>query len=148
MGKRLGDPDDPLLVSVRSVAKYSMPGMMDTVLNLGLNDASVLGLAQQSGGNRRFALYSYRRFIHMFAKIVMGVPGEEFENILEAYKTRKGERAQDTDLDANDLDSLLREFRITYKEHVGAEFPQDLRAQLSLALEAMFKSWNGKRARD
>ncbi len=148
MGKRLGDPDDPLLVSVRSGAKYSMPGMMDTVLNLGLNDASVLGLAQQSGGDRRFALDSYRRFIHMFAKIVMGVPGEEFENILEAYKTRKGERAQDTDLDANDLDSLLREFRITYKEHVGAEFPQDPRAQLSLAIEAVFKSWNGKRARD
>ncbi|MFN2543088.1 MAG: pyruvate, phosphate dikinase [Actinomycetota bacterium] len=148
MGKRLGDPDDPLLVSVRSGAKFSMPGMMDTVLNLGLNDDSVQGLAKQSDGDWRFAWDSYRRFVQMFGKIVMDIPGEEFEEKLDEFKSRKGEGASDTDLDADDLRSLLGEFRDIYKRHVGSEFPQDPREQLHLAIEAVFKSWNGKRARD
>src|SRR5437867_4368572 len=148
MGKRLGAPDDPLLVSVRSGAKFSMPGMMDTALNLGLNDESVHCLARQSGGDLRFALDSYRRFVQMFGKIVMEVPGEEFESKLEEHKKRRGEGAQDTDLDANDLAGVLRDFRVIYKEHVGAEFPQEPREQLRLAVEAVFRSWNGKRARD
>jgi pyruvate, orthophosphate dikinase len=148
MGKRLGDPEDPLLVSVRSGAKFSMPGMMDTVLNLGLNDESVHGLAKQSGGDMRFALDSYRRFIQMFGKIVMEVPSEKFEHKLDDHKKRKGEDAQDTDLDANDLEAVLKDFREIYREQVGEEFPQDPREQLRLAIEAVFESWNGKRARD
>ncbi|HXF71448.1 MAG TPA: pyruvate, phosphate dikinase [Actinomycetota bacterium] len=148
MGKRLGDPDDPLLVSVRSGAKFSMPGMMDTVLNLGLNDASVQGLAKQSEGDWRFAYDAYRRFIQMFGKIVMGVPGERFDEALEEAKRRKGEGAQDTDLDADDLRELVERFRAIYREHVGEDFPQDPRVQLRLAIEAVFKSWNTKRARD
>ena len=106
MGKRLGDPGDPLLVSVRSGAKFSMPGMMDTVLNLGLNEESMKGLAEQSGGDMRFARDAYRRFIQMFGKIVMDVPGEAFENALDNAKERKGEGATDTDLDADDLEQL------------------------------------------
>src|SRR5437588_5460322 len=102
MGKRLGDPDDPLLVSVRSGAKFSMPGMMDTVLNLGLNDDSVQGLAKQSDNDLRFAYDSYRRFVQMFGKIVMGIPGEVFEDKLDEHKAKKGEGATDTDLDADD----------------------------------------------
>jgi len=148
MSKRLGDPDDPLLVSVRSGAKFSMPGMMDTVLNLGLNDDSVQGLAKQSDGDWRFAYDSYRRFVQMFGKIVMGIPGEAFEHKLDEYKARRGEGATDTDLDADDLKSLLNDFRAIYKEHVGSDFPQDPREQQKLAIEAVFKSWNGKRAID
>ncbi len=148
MGRRLGDPEDPLLVSVRSGAKFSMPGMMDTVLNLGLNDASVEGLARQSGGDLRFARDAYRRFIQMFGKIVMGVPGEAFEEALERAKEAKFPGAQDTDLDAEDLARLIEEFRRIYREHVGSDFPFDPREQLRLAIEAVFKSWNGKRARD
>src|SRR5207248_5776044 len=148
MGKRLGDADDPLLVSVRSGAKFSMPGMMDTVLNLGLNDDSVQGLAKQSDNDWRFAYDSYRRFVQMFGKIVMGIPGDAFEHTLDEYKERKGEGAQDTDLVADDLKSLLGDFRAIYKEHVGSDFPQDPREQLRLAIEAVFKSWNGKRAID
>ncbi len=148
MGRRLGDPEDPLLVSVRSGAKFSMPGMMDTVLNLGLNDASVEGLARQSGGDVRFARDAYRRFIQMFGKIVMGVPGEAFEEALERAKEATFPGAQDTDLDAEDLARLIEEFRRIYREHVGADFPADPREQLRLAIEAVFKSWNGKRARD
>ncbi len=147
MGRRLGDPEDPLLVSVRSGAKFSMPGMMDTVLNLGLNDASVEGLARRSG-DLRFARDAYRRFIQMFGKIVMGVPGEAFEEALERAKEAKFPGAQDTDLDAEDLARLIEEFRRIYREHVGAEFPADPREQLRLAIEAVFRSWNGKRARD
>ena len=148
MAKRLGDADDPLLVSVRSGAKFSMPGMMDTVLNLGLNDESVHGLAKQSGGDMRFALDSYRRFVQMFGKIVMEVPAEKFEHKLDEYKQRKGAGAQDTDLDASDLEALLNDFRAIYRENVGEDFPQEPRDQLRLAIEAVFKSWNGKRARD
>ena len=148
MAKSLGDPEDPLLVSVRSGAKFSMPGMMDTVLNLGLNDDSVQGLAKQTGDDWRFANDAYRRFVQMFGKIVMGVPAELFEHALDRAKEAKFAGAQDTDLDAEDLRSLLEEFRAIYKEHVGSDFPQDPREQLRLAVEAVFRSWNGKRARD
>jgi pyruvate,orthophosphate dikinase len=148
MGKTLGDARDPLLVSVRSGAKFSMPGMMDTVLNLGLNDESVRGLAEQTGGDTRFALDVYRRFVQMFGKIVMGVPAEAFEHALEEAKEAKGEGAQDTDLDAEDLAALIERFRAIYREHTGEEFPQDPKEQLRLSIDAVFKSWNGKRARD
>ena len=148
MGRELGDPDDPLLVSVRSGAKFSMPGMMDTVLNLGLNDRSVEGLAKQSEGDVRFARDAYRRFIQMFGKIVMDVPGEAFEEALDRAKERKGPGTQDTDLDADELTALIDEFRRIYREHTGGDFPQDPKEQLRLAIAAVFSSWNGKRARD
>jgi pyruvate,orthophosphate dikinase len=147
MGKRLGDPEDPLLVSVRSGAKFSMPGMMDTVLNLGLNDKSIGGLAAQTG-DRRFALDAYRRFVQMFGKIVMDVPGEVFEDALDEAKAAKFEGAQDTDLDERDLEALIERFRAIYEEHTGEPFPQDPDEQLRLAIAAVFRSWNGKRARD
>ena len=148
MGKQLGDPDDPLLVSVRSGAKFSMPGMMDTVLNLGLNDVSVKGLAKQTGGDMRFANDAYRRFIQMFGKIVMDVPADAFEHALDEAKERKGPGAQDTDLDADDLAELIERFRAIYREHTGEDFPQDPKDQLRLAIDAVFESWNGKRAID
>src|SRR5918995_1196558 len=148
MGKTLGDPDDPLLVSVRSGAKFSMPGMMDTVLNLGLNDRSVEGLAKQSGGDVRFARDAYRRLVPKFGQIVMDVPGEAFEHALEEAKAAKGPKAQDTDLDAEDLSALIERFREIYREHTGGDFPQDPKEQLRLAIDAVFRSWNGKRAID
>src|ERR671922_2900206 len=148
MGRELGDPDDPLLVSVRSGARFSMPGMMDTVLNLGLNDRSVEGLAKQSEGDVRFARDAYRRFIQMFGKIVMDGPGEAFEDALDRAKDRKGPNAQDTDLDAEDLSALIEEFRGIYRDHTGDDFPQDPKEQLRLAIAAVFNSWNGKRAKD
>ncbi|HSL11578.1 MAG TPA: pyruvate, phosphate dikinase [Actinomycetota bacterium] len=148
MGKKLGDPSDPLLVSVRSGAKFSMPGMMDTVLNLGLNEDSMRGLAEQTGGDLRFARDAFRRFIQMFGKIVMDVPADAFEHALEAAKERKGSNAQDTDLDADDLEQLIGGFLGIYQEHTGQDFPQDPQDQLRLSIEAVFKSWNGKRARD
>ncbi|MGZ4152115.1 MAG: PEP/pyruvate-binding domain-containing protein, partial [Actinomycetota bacterium] len=148
MDKDLGDPDDPLLVSVRSGAKFSMPGMMDTVLNLGLNDASVKGLAKQTGGDLRFANDAYRRFIQMFGKIVMNVPADAFEHALDEAKQRKGPGAQDTDLDADDLAELIGRFRAIYREHTGEDFPQDPKEQLRLSIDAVFESWNGKRAID
>jgi pyruvate,orthophosphate dikinase len=148
MGKKLGDPSDPLLVSVRSGAKFSMPGMMDTVLNLGLNEESMRGLAQQTGGDLRFARDAYRRFIQMFGKIVMDVPAGAFEHALDEAKERKGSNAQDTDLGADDLEQLIGEFLGIYHEHTGQDFPHDPSDQLRLSIEAVFKSWNGKRARD
>ncbi len=148
MGKRLGDADDPLLVSVRSGAKFSMPGMMDTVLNLGLNEDSLQGLAKQSDGDWRFAYDAYRRFIQMFGKIVMGVPGDAFEEALDAAKDRMGPDAKDTDLQAEDLKQLIGEFLAIYHQHTGQDFPTEPRAQMELAIEAVFGSWNGKRARD
>jgi pyruvate,orthophosphate dikinase len=148
MGKGLGDANDPLLVSVRSGAKFSMPGMMDTVLNLGLNEESVKGLAEQTGGDLRFARDAYRRFIQMFGKIVMDVPADVFEDVLDGAKHAKGETAQDTDLDAEDLAVLIARFLAIYQEHTGQAFPTDPKDQLRLAIEAVFKSWNGKRARD
>ncbi len=148
MGKALGDPVDPLLVSIRSGAKFSMPGMMDTVLNLGLNPDSLKGLAHQMGGDIRFANDSYRRFIQMFGKIVMDVPAAAFEEALDAAKARKGPNAQDTDLDADDLQALIDGFLAIYEKHTGGSFPTDPRDQMRLATEAVFKSWNGKRAID
>ena len=148
MDKRLGDPDDPLLVSVRSGAKFSMPGMMDTVLNLGLNDRSVVGLAKQTEGDVRFARDAYRRFIQMFGKIVMDVPADAFERALEEAKEAKFAGAQDTDLDADDLATLIERFKGIYREHTNEAFPQDPKDQLRLSIDAVFRSWNGKRARD
>ncbi len=148
MDKRLGDPDDPLLVSVRSGAKFSMPGMMDTVLNLGLNDRSVVGLAKQTEGDVRFARDAYRRFIQMFGKIVMDVPADAFERALDEAKEAKFAGAQDTDLDADDLATLIERFKTIYREHTNEEFPQDPKDQLRLSIDAVFRSWNGKRARD
>ncbi len=148
MGKTLGDADDPLLVSVRSGAKFSMPGMMDTVLNLGLTDASVEGLAKQTEGDTRFARDAYRRFIQMFSKIVMDVPADAFEGALDEAKERKGSNAQDTDLDDDDLAALIDRFKAIYREHTGEDFPQDPKDQLRLAIDAVFRSWNGRRARD
>ena len=148
MGKTLGDPNDPLLVSVRSGAKFSMPGMMDTVLNLGLNDESVKGLAEQSSGDVRFAMDAYRRFIQMFGKIVMDVPTEAFEHTLDEAKRAKFDGAQDTDLGPDDLSALIDRFRSIFREHTGDEFPQEPKEQLRLSIAAVFRSWNGKRARD
>lgn len=144
MGKRLGDADDPLLVSVRSGAKFSMPGMMDTVLNIGLNDASVDGLAKQSG-NERFAWDSYRRLVQMFGKTVLGVDGELFEHVLDEAKKAKGS-TDDLDLDEADLKAIVAEFQQIVATETGAAFPQDPRVQLDLATRAVFDSWNGARA--
>jgi pyruvate,orthophosphate dikinase len=145
MGRRLGDPADPLLVSVRSGAKFSMPGMMETVLNVGLNDESVAGLSRQAGGNDRFAWDSYRRLIQMFGKTVCEVPGEEFENALHQAKERKGVK-DDVQLDADDLKALVTAYKNVFRKHTGDDFPQEPRAQLDLAIEAVFKSWNADRA--
>ncbi|MBL6629152.1 MAG: pyruvate, phosphate dikinase [Actinomycetota bacterium] len=144
MGRRLGDADDPLLVSVRSGAKFSMPGMMDTVLNLGLNDQSVKGLAAVTG-DERFAYDSYRRFIAMYGRIVMGVEGEVFEAPLEAAKEAAG-TSNDADLDAATLKKLATKYLSAAKRHAGVAFPQDPREQLNGAIEAVFRSWNGARA--
>ncbi len=146
MGRRLGDIENPLLVSVRSGAKYSMPGMMDTVLNLGLNDRSVLGLARQAGSDR-FAFDSYRRFIQMFGKIVMDVPGEAFEDELDRAKAKKGPDAKDTDLTAVDLMDLVERFKTIVRDHAGRLFPTDPREQMRMAIEAVFRSWNNERAK-
>ncbi len=136
-------------MSVRSGAKFSMPGMMDTVLNLGLNEESVKGLAEQSGGDMRFARDAYRRFIQMFGKIVMDVPGDAFEHALDDAKERKGEGATDTDLDADDLAALDRASSSASTASTRARSSRpDPREQMRLAIEAVFKSWNGKRAID
>ena len=145
-GKRLGDAEDPLLVSVRSGAKFSMPGMMDTVLNLGLNDASVEALAARTG-NPRFAYDSYRRFIQMFGDVVSEVGKEHFENALSAVKAARGV-AQDVELSADDLRELVGTFKDIYREHRGEDFPQEPRAQLHAAVRAVFESWDNRRARD
>ncbi|MEV0290932.1 pyruvate, phosphate dikinase [Kribbella sp. NPDC050820] len=144
MGKKLGQADDPLLVSVRSGAAASMPGMMETVLNVGLNDDSVNGLAHQSG-NPRFAWDAYRRLIQMFGKTVLDVDGEVFDEALEAAKETKGTR-NDLDLDADDLKALVETFKRAVHEHTGRDFPQDPRTQMDLAIEAVFRSWNADRA--
>ena len=144
MGKKLGQADDPLLVSVRSGAAVSMPGMMETVLNVGLNDDSVNGLAHQSG-NPRFAWDAYRRLIQMFGKTVLGMEGDVFEDAIEAAKQAKNTK-NDLDLDADDLQKLVENFKAAVKEHTGRDFPQDPREQLDLAMEAVFGSWNSERA--
>ncbi|HEU0239364.1 MAG TPA: pyruvate, phosphate dikinase [Micromonosporaceae bacterium] len=145
MGRRLGDPDDPLLVSVRSGAAFSMPGMMETVLNVGLTDASVAGLAAQSGGDERFAWDSYRRLIQMFGKTVCDVPGEAFEHALDEAKTAKGVR-NDVELEADDLRRLVDEYKRVFTDVAKRDFPQDPREQLDLATRAVFESWNADRA--
>jgi len=145
MGRRLGDPSDPLLVSVRSGAAFSMPGMMETVLNVGLNDESVVGLAAQAGGNERFAWDSYRRLIQMFGKTVCEVPGEEFSNALDEAKTAKG-ATDDLHLDAADLRALVDRYKRIFFKHTGYDFPQDPAEQMRLAMEAVFRSWNAERA--
>jgi pyruvate,orthophosphate dikinase len=145
MGKTLGDERVPLLVSVRSGAKFSMPGMLDTVLNLGLNDRSVQGLAERSN-DQRFAWDSYRRFVQMFGKIVLDIEADRFEDKLEQAKAAKGEDAKDTDLDAGELRTLTEEFKAIVREEAGQDFPQDPRKQLEKAIEAVFSSWNGARA--
>src|SRR4051794_32460279 len=145
MGKQLGDPTDPLLVSVRSGAPFSMPGMMDTVLNLGLNDVSVGGLAQQTS-NPRFAYDSYRRFVQMFGKIVLDIDGERFEHALTELREQRGV-ATDPELSAEDLQHLVERFKAIVLSETGIEFPQDPTEQLRRAIEAVFRSWNGERAR-
>ncbi|MFS4095679.1 pyruvate, phosphate dikinase [Streptomyces sp. AF1A] len=145
MGKKLGQPDNPLLVSVRSGAKFSMPGMMDTVLNIGLSDKSVQGLAKQAGDDR-FAWDSYRRLIQMFGKTVLGVDGDLFEEALEKAKEAK-KVTVDTDLEAADLKKLVATFKKIVKKEAGREFPQDPREQMDLAIKAVFDSWNGDRAK-
>ncbi len=145
VGRRLGDTVDPLLVSVRSGAKYSMPGMMETVLNVGLNDHSVVGLVEASK-DERFAWDSYRRLIQMFGKTVLGVEGEAFSSALDAAKERKGVQT-DVELDAEDLKQLVDQFKKIVHDHTGREFPQDPRHQLDLATRAVFDSWNTDRAR-
>ena len=144
MGKMLGQVDDPLLVSVRSGAKFSMPGMMDTILNIGLNDESVLGLAKQSG-NDRFAFDSYRRLIQMFGKTVLGIDGALFEDALHDAKEAKSTN-NDLDLDADDLRALVRTFQDIVRAQVGRPFPQEPREQMDLAVRAVFDSWNSDRA--
>ncbi len=143
-GKKFGDPADPLLVSVRSGAALSMPGMMNTILNLGLTDASVEGLANKTG-NARFAYDSYRRVIDMFGSTAMGCEHEEFEHEIHKLKAEKGVKL-DTDLGVDDLKELVKRYKAVYKKHVGQDFPQDPRTQLMLAINAVFNSWNGKKA--
>nr|WP_239078242.1 pyruvate, phosphate dikinase [Streptomyces sp. SID9124] len=145
MGKKLGQADDPLLVSVRSGAKFSMPGMMDTVLNIGLSDASVVGLADQAG-DERFAWDSYRRLIQMFGKTVLGVDGDLFEEALDEAKAAKGVTV-DVDLDAGDLKKLVKQFKKIVTRDAGRDFPQDAREQMDLAIKAVFDSWNTDRAK-
>jgi len=158
MGKRLGDPADPLLVSVRSGSPFSMPGMMDTVLNLGLTDLSVQGLIAQTGDSR-FVYDSYRRFVQMFSKVVLDVEGDLFENAISSMKMDRGAKS-DAELSAEDLAELVEVFKKIVSEHVSAVeypqlavdgtvlFPQDVNTQLLLAIEAVFKSWNNRRAID
>ena len=142
--KQLGSEENPLLVSVRSGAVISMPGMMDTILNLGLNDKTVIALAKATN-NERFAYDSYRRFIQMFSDVAMEVPKYKFENVLDNYKEENNFKF-DTDLTCEHLKSIVEEYKAIYKKEVGEDFPQDPKKQLMLAVEAVFKSWNNPRA--
>ncbi len=146
MGRQLGHERDPLLVSVRSGAPFSMPGMMDTVLNVGLNDDSVEGLVKQTGSDR-FSWDSYRRLVQMFGKTVMGIDGDLFEEALEVAKVKKGV-ANDVDLGTKDLKKLVKRFKSIIKKETKREFPQDPTEQLHQAVEAVFGSWDNKRAQD
>jgi pyruvate,orthophosphate dikinase len=145
LGRRLGDRHDPLLVSVRSGAKHSMPGMMETVLNVGLNDASVKGLAESSG-DERFALDSYRRLLQMFGKTVLDIPAEVFADIVDKAKSGRGVTS-DVEMDVDDLREVVQLFKDAIEEHSGSAFPQHPREQLDLAIRAVFNSWNTDRAR-
>ncbi len=143
-GKKFGDPSNPLLVSVRSGARASMPGMMDTILNLGLNDEVVVGLAQLTG-NERFAYDSYRRFIQMFSDVVMELPKSKFEVVIDELKEQKGIK-DDSELTADDMKELVVRFKAFYKENMGADFPTDPRAQMIESVKAVFRSWDNPRA--
>ena len=143
-GKKFGDPNNPLLVSVRSGARASMPGMMDTILNLGLNDQVAESLARQTN-NPRFAYDSYRRFIQMYSDVVMEVHKDCFENLIDEMKAKKGVE-HDTELDADDLKQLVSQFKSEYKARLGADFPSDAKEQLMGAIKAVFRSWNNERA--
>jgi len=144
VGKQLGDPNDPLLVSVRSGARESMPGMMDTVLNLGLSDRAVLGLAERTG-NERFAWDSYRRLVQMLGNVARGIPAGHFEDAIAQAKSKRGVN-EDTELDAGALRELTQTFKQIYRVETGEKFPQEPREQLSVAIRAVFDSWNGERA--
>jgi len=144
MGKKLGDANDPLLVSVRSGAAASLPGMMDTVLNLGLNDESVVGLATKTG-NERFAWDSYRRFIQMFGDVVMEVPHHDFEIALQSVKDKKGIKL-DTELTTEDLKEVVQLYKAVVQKDTGKLFPNNPREQLALSIDAVFNSWNNERA--
>src|SRR3954466_12495893 len=143
-GKKLGDADDPLLVSVRSGARESMPGMMDTVLNLGLNDQSVEGVAKKTD-NERFAWDSYRRFVQMFGNVCRGVPGEKIEDAIKAQKRKAGVEL-DTELSVDALKALVDAFKQLYREQTDEEFPQEPREQLEQAIPPVFHPWMGERA--
>ncbi|NTV43140.1 MAG: pyruvate, phosphate dikinase, partial [Syntrophobacteraceae bacterium] len=145
-GKRFGDPGNPLLVSCRSGAKFSMPGMMDTVLNIGLNEATVNGLIQATG-DPRFVYDSYRRLIQMFGSVVMGVPDEPFEEVITEYRRNRGVKS-DAELTAEDWKAIGERFKDIFRRYNRIDFPTDPHEQLRLATEAVFKSWNGKRAID
>jgi len=145
-GKKFGDPANPLLVSCRSGAKMSMPGMMDTVLNIGLNDETAQGMVELTE-NERFVYDSYRRLVQMFGAVVLGIPDEAFEEVLDSFKEAKGVES-DTDLDADDLKALTDQFKAVVKKEKGFDFPQDPEKQLELATKAVFDSWNAKRAID
>src|SRR6266849_3232272 len=144
IGRKLGDTKDPLLVSVRSGAKFSMPGMMDTILNLGLNDQTVVALEKKSS-NPRFAQDCYRRFIQMFGNVVLDIEKHDFDAIFEARKKKAGAKVV-TDLTAEDLKAIIADYKKLVEKKTGKPFPQDARQQLIMARDAVFRSWNGKRA--
>jgi pyruvate,orthophosphate dikinase len=146
LGRTFGDPKNPLLVSVRSGARFSMPGMMDTILNLGLNDETAAGFAAQTG-NPRFVYDSYRRFIQMFGKVVLEVDADHYEHAIEELKKRRGVTL-DTELTADDLKELVEEFKAITRRESGRDFPTDAYEQLRMAIEAVFRSWNNRRAID
>ena len=139
-GKKFGDAENPFLVSVRSGARASMPGMMDTILNLGLNDVAVEAVAKKTN-NPRFAYDSYRRFIQMFSDVVMGIEKSKFEEILDAAKEAKGVKL-DTELNAEDLKNIVANYKVLYKKEMGVEFPQEAKEQLMEAVKAVFRSWD------
>ena len=140
IGKKLGDPENPLLVSVRSGAKFSMPGMMNTILNLGLNDETVEGLVKRSGGNPRFAYDSYRRFIQMFGEVALNIDMEKFDHIFDERK-HKAKAKLDTDLTADDLKAIIDQYKKLVQKETKKPFPQDAREQLSMSRDAVFRSW-------
>lgn len=144
MGKKLGDPEEPLLVSVRSGAAISMPGMMDTVLNLGLNEKTLEGIIKKTN-NPRFGWDAYRRFIQMFGDIVMEIQHKLFEEILTAQKKKRNAK-EDLELNVDDLKEIVVEYKKLFKEQTKMDFPEDVHQQLQLAIEAVFKSWNNPRA--
>ena len=143
-GKKFGDKENPLLVSVRSGARASMPGMMDTILNLGLNE-EVVGVLSAKSGNPRWAWDCYRRFIQMFSDVVMEVSKKEFESLIDAMKEKKGVKF-DVDLTADDLKELAEQFKAKYKQALGKDFPSDPKEQLFEAIRAVFRSWDNPRA--